>query len=161
MSVSSNLFVASVPSCWPTHTTYLPLPLTPLYPHLLHPNVSYSSLKSNPSYPLSNTNLPSFCCFHLEYSQALLLNVVVQMLTGDYPGLVSSATGAIMQEIMMWLTHWYHLTTSLISWSWNEEMYNHQGTRTIWSLSSHPYTHFWKSMTMLLFTFPHDLSTIS
>jgi hypothetical protein len=40
----------------------------------------------------------------VDYSQALLCNVSFQLIAGDFPGLAASATGAVMQEIMLWLS---------------------------------------------------------
>ena len=41
---------------------------------------------------------------NVEYSQALLVNVLVQLLSVDFPGLAATATGAAMREIMLWLS---------------------------------------------------------
>ena len=42
--------------------------------------------------------------WNVEYSQLLLVNVMFQLMAGDFPGLAASATGAAMQEIMLWLS---------------------------------------------------------
>ena len=41
----------------------------------------------------------------INYSQAVMMNVVGQVIAQDWPGLAGSATGAGMQDIMLWLSH--------------------------------------------------------
>ena len=41
----------------------------------------------------------------VDYSQAVIMNVVGQVIAQDWAGLAGSATGAGMQEIMQWLSH--------------------------------------------------------